>query len=149
MVPVLINKQNNTSCCLATTPTLERTLRAPMILEGTWVDRSWALGVSHTGYSSCDAKEHMFKKDIFTFHLNNLRISGSVSLAGETNRSLEKRSSLSKIKLKINATTFVYISVSSDLSHSVSQRSLCFRTMRWNERKRLLTSKSWQVHVVH
>ena len=48
--------------------------------------------ISNTGYLSCDPKEHMFKeKDIFTFHLNNLRISGSVSLAGETNRSLERK----------------------------------------------------------
>jgi len=62
-----------------------------MILEGAWVDCSWALGVSHTGYSNSDAKEDMFKKDIFTFHLNNLRITSSVSLAGETNRSLGKK----------------------------------------------------------
>jgi len=42
----------------------------------------------------------MFKKDIFTFHLNNLRISGSVSLAGETNRSLGKQVSNFKNKLE-------------------------------------------------
>jgi len=46
---------------------------------------------SHTDYSSCDTKENMFKEDVFTFHLNNLRISGSVSLSGETNRSLGKK----------------------------------------------------------
>jgi len=84
---------------LTTTLTQERQLRAQMILEGAWVDCTWALGVSHTGYSSCDAKEHMFKEgDIFTFHLNNLCISSSVSLAGETNRSLEKKMSLSKLR---------------------------------------------------
>ena len=78
---------------------------------------SWSLGVSHTRYSSCNTKWH--KEDILTFHLNNLRISSSVSLAVETNRALEKRSSQSKIEFKINADTFVYISVRSDFLHSV------------------------------
>lgn len=102
--------------------TQEQELRAQMILEGVCVDFSWALDVSHTGYSSCVTKENMFIEDVSTFHLNNLRISGSVSLAGETNRSLGRKYHYQKWGVELTRfLSSTFPSVGGFVSFSVSE----------------------------
>ena len=130
--------------------TQEQELRAEMILEGVCIDFSWALGVRHTGYSSCDAKEIMFKEDVSTFHLNNLRISGSVSLTGETNRSLGRKYHYQKWGVELTRFRLsTFPSVGGFVSFSVSEIFMLIESCsKMNLRKGSLHQKRWRASAL-
>ena len=89
-------------------------------------------------------------EDVSTFHLNNLRISGSVSLTGETNRSLGRKYHYQKWGVELTRFRLsTFPSVGGFVSFSVSEIFMLIESCsKMNLRKGALHQKRWRASAL-